>query len=417
MKAFHDPLQAALEMRSQLASDERRLALFCGAGTSMAVGLPGIVALTKNVQDNLKEPYKALFKGILAELAAPANVEDALNRIRIFRELIGNDKNREYSGIKGNEVARALDIAVCQAISSAVRIPAPGGLGPHITLAHWLRALHGRRPWPVEIFTTNYDLYLEQAMEAAGVPFFDGFVGAVEPFFAPECIEAEGMASDAHVYPCRAWTRLWKMHGSVSWRVKPGASQPAGNIRRFSGVDGSGGEELAVFPSRDKYSQSRKLPFVSLQDRFRRFLCSGDRLLIIIGYSFSDEHLNEIILQGLRSNPHLAVTALTYGEPVEAGGKKALRLPSEVSEYGREYRNLTVLGPDAACIGGILAPWKNNAGDKEPRGASPFWSEKEERFTLGDFTQLASYLELFIGFRPTQSVPVEPVASAGEHSK
>ncbi len=380
----------------------------------MAVGLPGIVALTKKVLEKLDKPNQTLFKGILAELPAPANVEDALNRIRIFRELIGNDETREYSGIKGKSAARDLDIAVCQAIASTVRVPAPAGLGPHITLAHWLRALHGRRPWPVELFTTNYDLYLEQAMETAGVPFFDGFVGSVEPFFAPECIAAEGMASDAHVYPCRAWTRLWKLHGSVNWRVKPGASQPAGNIRRFSGIEGSSGEELAVFPSRDKYSQSRKLPFVSLQDRFRRFLCSGDRLLIITGYSFSDEHLNEIILQGLRSNPHLAVTALVYGDPVEEGGKKILRLPAGFAEYGREYRNMTVLGPDAACIGGILAPWKNDAGGKESRGVSPFWNEDDEYFTLGDFTQLASYLELFIGFRPAQPIPVEPATREGE---
>jgi hypothetical protein len=38
---------------------------------------------------------------------------------------------------------------------------------------------------------TNYDLLLEVAFEAVGVPFFDGFVGVVSPFFVPECVDAQ----------------------------------------------------------------------------------------------------------------------------------------------------------------------------------------------------------------------------------
>lgn len=39
-------------------------------------------------------------------------------------------------------------------------------------------------------------------MEEVGVPFFDGFVGAVEPFFVSEAVEAdEDSTKDMASYP------------------------------------------------------------------------------------------------------------------------------------------------------------------------------------------------------------------------
>jgi NAD-dependent SIR2 family protein deacetylase len=43
----HDPLRSAQEIRESLASEKRRLTFFLGAGTSMAVGFPGIDSLTQ----------------------------------------------------------------------------------------------------------------------------------------------------------------------------------------------------------------------------------------------------------------------------------------------------------------------------------------------------------------------------------
>lgn len=64
----HDPFRAARELRDQLASDERRLGFFFGAGTSMAVGLPGIVQLTTQVEGKLTAPQKEQFIQIRSEL-------------------------------------------------------------------------------------------------------------------------------------------------------------------------------------------------------------------------------------------------------------------------------------------------------------------------------------------------------------
>ncbi|MBI1979889.1 MAG: SIR2 family protein [Elusimicrobia bacterium] len=398
----HDPLRAALEIREQLASDKRKLAFFFGAGTSMAVGLPGIDVLTTKVPEHLQEPAKSQWEKVKKDLPEGANVEKVLDQIRACRELFGDSEDKEYGGLKGATAARNLDSAVCRAICEIVSGEPPKELKPHLIFAQWLRALHSTRDWPVEVFTTNYDLLLEEAMETSGVPFFDGFVGSVAPFFVPESVEAQTEKTDEAAYPPRSWTRLWKIHGSINWRIQKDTAGRRDRITRLSGSESQPGEELLVFPSREKYAQSRKLPFVAFQDRLRKLLSVGECLVVAVGYSFSDEHLNDVLFQGLRSNPRLAITALIHSE-----------LSHKLIQYGQDHRNLTLLGPDKACIGGIVASWGEPRKRKETE-VWPFWDENSKHFTLGDFNSFTSFLEVVIGFRsPLSAAELDTSTSAG----
>ncbi len=388
MISTHDPLRAGQDIREQLALEKRRLAFFFGAGTSMAVGLPGIMELTAQVSQRLEETAKSHFGKVMDDLAQGSNVEHVLDRVRMYRELIGESEEKEFAGIKGATAARALDYAICQAIREIIRVDPPKGMKPHQTFGQWLRALHIRREWPVEVFSTNYDLLFERAFEDLAVPFFDGFVGSVTPFFAPESVEAEDAKTDAVSYPPRGWTRLWKMHGSINWRVQRNKAGGRERITRLPDSQVKEDEELLIFPSRDKYTQSRKLPFLTFQDRFRRFVSAGERLLVVLGYRFSDEHLNEIMFQGLRSNPRLAVAAFMHSTITE-----------EMEQFGRDHRNLTFYGPDKACIGGIVAPWNQPPDPPEGSQPWPFWDTSPDRFNLGDFDSFSVFLEEFIGFK------------------
>ena len=392
-KALHDAARAAIDLREQLASDKRRLAFFMGAGTSMAVGIPGIEALTTQVKESLDEDQKTHFVQICKEVGGNPNVEDVLNRVRLYRELLGDDESKTHKSLTG-KAAKELDTAICGAIHQNVSIDPPKGIIPHKIFAQWLYASYAGRGWPIEIFTTNYDLLLEKAMEEVGVPYFDGFVGSVTPFFAPESVEADDTKTYEGVCPPRAWTRLWKLHGSVNWYLREAGRSGKKHVTRLSDIVHPAGEELMIFPSREKYIESRKLPFLAYQDRLRRFLSSGEAVLFIIGSRFSDEHLNEILFQGLRGNSRLAVNVLMYGIEKEHEGKKTLVLPEDVVEYAQTYRNMSVYGPDKAVIGGIAREW---APPPRVTGDNVYWSDDENRFTLGDFTVLASYLERFIG--------------------
>ena len=189
------------------------------------------------------------------------------------------------------------------------------------------------------------------------------------------------------------------MHGSVNWYVRRDEKTGKKYVTRLSGVNPQQGEELMVFPSRQKYVESRKLPFLAYQDRLRRFVSSGESVLFVIGYNFSDEHLNEIIFQGLRGNNRLAVNALIHGDKKLVDGHDRLTLPQTIEDYGRAYRNMSIYGPDKSVIGGVMGEWVLSPRKKEDPEVFPYWSDEEKRFTLGEFNAFAAYLECFIGFR------------------
>lgn len=401
----HDPLRAACELREQLASDKRRMAFFLGAGTSMAVGVPGIIELTARVEEALSEDRKADFLKVKAAMKGSPNIEDMLDRVRLCRELLDMGTNQTTDGLTA-ESAKTLDVEICTVISNLVRSEPPKGMRPHLTFAQWLHAMHMTRAYPVELFTTNYDLLVERAMEDAGLPFFDGFVGSVAPFFVPESVEAD---TGQPVAPPKCWTRLWKMHGSVGWHLRRGTPAGQSRIARLTDCAPGAGEELMIFPSREKYAASRKLPFLAFQDRLRRFLSAGESALFVVGYSFSDQHINEIIFQGLRSNSRLAVAVLAFGDELKLNGSNKLLLPDALISYGQAHRNLSIYGPDKAVIGGMAGEWCEPSRRMMEGEAWPFWADEQKRFTLGDFNAFAKYLESYIGFRASLfPVPTGP---------
>ncbi len=382
-------MDAAREIREQLSSEKRKLGFFMGAGTSMAIKLPGIDELTSKVYLNLDSENQAIFNSIKKTIPDFPNIEKILDKVRLCRELFEGDENGEYYGLKGDIVAQNLDAQICHNIRDIIQNTEKNEALPHKIFSKWLKALHSSRISPVEIFTLNYDLIFEEAMEEIGVPFFDGFIGSSRPFFAPESVDIEFGDPNNSFYPPVGWTRLWKLHGSINWySFKKGSD----NIISRNSYQSDGiGEELMIFPSREKYSQSRKLPFLTYQDRLRKFLAKGETLLVICGYSFSDQHINEILFQGLRSNPRLTIIALIYG--VKAGGEKQRSTPEIIIEYGKKFRNLTLMGPDKVCVGGIVENWEQNISARKEDEIPKYWDG--HNFTLGDFTSFTSFLEFY----------------------
>jgi SIR2-like domain len=159
-------------------------------------------------------------------------------------------------------------------------------------------------------------------------------------------------------------------------------------------MDPSTTDDLMIFPSREKYSDSRRLPFIALHDRLRRLTASGESLLLVAGYSFSDQHINDIFFGNLRANNRFSATVLLF----DSLKKKEIEQNLVTPAHG--IRNLTVYAPDMALIGGVLAEWAKPA-TKPPSGAKwPFWDEAANQFTLGNFSNLPTFLREFIGARP-----------------
>ena len=200
---------------------------------------------------------------VLRGIAVPT-IEHVLSHIRTLSSLCA-----EKGTIDGflEETLVELDQAICHKVKEVVNQTLPSSGTPYHALASWIQAIS--RDKPVEIFTTNYDLLLEQALEEQRVPYFDGFVGSDSAF-----LDLESMAEDD--LPAR-WARLWKIHGSINWWMTEGEK-----IRRCR--DNVKGEQLLIYPSHLKYDQSRQMPYYAMLDRLRAFLRSDQCVLITCGY-------------------------------------------------------------------------------------------------------------------------------------
>ncbi|MDR8389506.1 SIR2 family protein [Aliifodinibius sp. S!AR15-10] len=384
--SFHDVAREINELRNQL-SYTKRIGFFLGAGTSKSLGISDISELTSKVRSELTSNFESTYNSIDSDLEnlgiSDINIEDILNQTRLIRNITRNKEDRNYKGVSGKD-AKELDIKLCNKIYEIlIEEQDSADLNPLKRFVSWVNWLS--RDFSKDIFTTNYDLLLEKALESTKIPFFDGFIGADEPFFVPESLEKYRQEST----PPTSWIKLWKLHGSLGWFWK----HDDGNNSRIIRLGGRGKvlkdyEEIVIYPSREKYESSRKQPFISYFDRLKLFLQSGEGVFIINGYSFSDDHINSIIFDGIKQNNRLHVIGFFYDDSVL----------EKINEMGNTYYNFSAYGPNKAIISGVLGEWKkentNNLLNK-------VWDEDESALKLGDFKELIDFLLLTSGDEET----------------
>ncbi len=373
----HDPLKFASGLGAKLATRSRHVCVLLGAGVGASCGLPDVAALQASLLDSLTEPNKGAFEVQLAG----RSVEEALSRLRRIAALLADEQT--IDGLTGAQ-AVALDREVCHLIVNALSLD-KADLKPVELFAAWVA--RAEYHFPLEIFTVNYDLLLESALESRGVPYFDGFVGNLEGSFRSELVEAN--PGEREWIPA-FFARLWKLHGSVNW-----ARREDHHIVRM-GYAVPEGKAAAIYPSDMKYEESRRVPFVVLADRFRRSVHQQETLLLASGYSFGDSHLDEVVFEAAARCERSETIAFCYGEIPEHLAERALATP-----------NLQVACPTEAIIGGVRAEWG------KPEDSLPgLW--QDDRFALGDFRNLAAYLaRSTAGSRAADQLVDELIAAMG----
>lgn len=353
MLAFANGLSAKLAARS------RHVCLFLGAGTSRACGLPDVAGLEDTVSQGLSPDHRPAFDALLGG----RNLEQVLSRLRRISTLLERSTD-QVDGLTA-EIAANLDSDVCRLVVQALDV-ADADLSPALRLAAW--AARADYHHPVELFTVNYDLVLETALEALGVPYFDGFVGALQARFRTDLVEAVPGGGDAWL-PAFV-VRLWKLHGSVNWAWD---SDEHSEIVRL-GAPVPGDAPAAIYPSDTKYDESRRVPFIVLQDRLRRALYQPETLMLISGYSFADQHINEMIFDAAQHRPRSEVVVFCFSD-----------IPYVLAERATVTPNLQAVGPSEAVLSGVRADW-----EKPSDAPQDLWPQNS--LGLGNFANLASFL-------------------------
>ena len=155
------------------------------------------------------------------------------------------------------------------------------------------------------VFTTNYDLFSERAMDNLGISYTNGFSGFVERFFNPSIFNyalAEQMdISSLKWSVIDSFIYLFKIHGSVNW-VEKESSNKLFSIQELQDVSFDKLKSEAnymIYPSPLKQNASLGSPYADLFREFQKRITQKQSILVTMGFSFGDEHINNIIFQAL----------------------------------------------------------------------------------------------------------------------
>lgn len=400
MTNHHDPIKHLKYLRQSLSQDNEAIGFFISAGCPLSVAMPenerplipDVRGLTIHINDQFKDnkEYTLLLKVLKQAGKDVENIEDILS---FLRSLLLVSKGGDVRGLTESELL-GLERDICSVIVKKLDVELPSQETPYHRLCNWIGTID--RKVAIELFTTNYDLLMEQALEDSEVPYFDGFVGSRRSFFDLRAVEDS-------LIPIH-WSRLWKIHGSINWYQETEKDQEGKDVKKvYRSSEIKENASHLIYPSHLKYEESRKMPYLALIDQLSRFIRKKSSLLILTGYSFHDGHLNDTIINALKANPTAMVLGLMFGcYHSEVSGKSIESYP-DAYKLAKKQHNLNIWTDDKAIIGTSLGDWSIINEDEDIDLSGFVFTDKQEGaldtgrlVKLGDFSEFTNFLKKII---------------------
>ena len=191
----------------------------------------------------------------------------------------------------------------------------------------------------INIVTTNYDLFNEYSLESNRIVYSTGFENSLYRNFNVNSFK-QRLVDDTNRYkdvwqPTSKEANLLKIHGSINW-----TSDESGKLIQkdlFKQSD----EEIIIYPTMLKHRQTAQAPYSELFREFANVLQVPNTVLIVMGYGFPDEHINNIISQNLK---HQDFTLIVFGDTSEDNMKKFF------DEF-KTQDGFHLIGGDTSCDG------------------------------------------------------------------
>lgn len=155
----------------------------------------------------------------------------------------------------------------------------------------------------LNIFTTNYDRFIEYACDLSGILILDRFIGKILPTFRTNKIEL-----DYHYNPpgirgepryVEGVIRYTKIHGSLDWRFHEDqiirSLLPFGADSDHPEIPIDATDHVVIYPNSSKGIETVFYPYSEL---FRDFSCAVSQpnsVVVTYGYGFGDSHINRIL--------------------------------------------------------------------------------------------------------------------------
>ena len=287
-----------------------------GNGCSIYAGSKSTTDFTLSAivdRDRLEE-----IKDVTDKLAGKTMEEqlNALLTVQEFYHLLGDKREGTVALI-----INAIKIYLLKSYVNSVKY---GELYLHEALLMKLRSFGCLEK--VNIYTPNYDLAMEYILDKLGVEYANGFFGFVNRKFDPKSLQAART------------TKLVKIHGSVNWvfdekdrvikEVQPHFSEDGT-------VDAVDAEHVLIYPTAQKLYQTYNAPYSELMRSMLDGFESQRNVIIVLGYRYADEHINEILFKAV-ANPNNIFYFFDYGD----GSCDFIQRMMEIS---RSTQNINIL--------------------------------------------------------------------------
>jgi len=359
-----DKLRPRIEPWLTALFQSEHFSLLAGSGLShavhnMATGklLPGMSEV-KFTNYNTEISEKARESARLAGREG-GNIED---QIRVANELMrgleilssNNSRLNVSLGLLRDELKSVLDsfaIYILRGENGLINAPTQQREEAFNYLVSFLMSFASRTGTRdrLNIFTTNYDRFIEAGADAAGLHLVDRFVGSLAPVFRSSRLDI-----DMHYNPpgirgepryLEGVARFTKLHGSLDWINTEGQIRKIGLpfgmeemelYLKAPGLSNGQALNLMIYPNSAKDRETAAYPYVELFRDFAAAICRPNSTLVSFGYSFGDEHINRVIGDMLTiPSTHLVVIA--HGDPLG-------RIMQTYSKLGRPAQITLLIG-------------------------------------------------------------------------
>lgn len=287
------------------------LVVLCGLGPSMclkdAAGQPYAPSMASLWSEAAKlAQFGSVIEKTGYSVSTPGeNIEQLLSLCQLNQQLHADGEVAEF-------IAQAEKIIVdrCRFIKAGMH------LDVHEAFLRKVARRSTRLP-RMKLFTTNYDLCFEAAASATRFVVIDGF-SHTHPqefdgtHFGFDLVRRDEEREAPDFIP--NVFHLYKIHGSVDWESDGTAITRGGQPEK----------PLIIYPRHSKFELSYNQPFLEMMSRLQIALRQPNTGLLILGFGFNDQHINQPIVSALRSNVGLKAMVVDPALTAIPSSKQAL---------------------------------------------------------------------------------------------
>ena len=325
-------------------SEKYHVNTFLGSGASY-----GAVPLLGNTFDefqkqqkcntdfqNLRHAYLSYRTGILKDDAKTNKNQESIDSKDVENFISWLQKRSEVIIETDSEIE--VKNILLEAIRNSIPIEYPSDERFHTTLHAYIeffaylgdtRSAIDDETSVINLFTTNYDLMHEWALEELRFSYSTGFSGSIHPTFSSNQFNQRPISFENRFknrwMAINPYFRLYKLHGSINWKFSKGhVYQSLGN------QDGT----AVIYPSVEKHYETTQSPYSELIRELSKELQREATVLFMSGYSFSDEHLNNLLKQAVDSSEFQLIIFYDWTE-----GNSDIKISQAIKQKDDEKTN------------------------------------------------------------------------------